>query len=144
MPLPLTPISIGQLYEVTGKTSLMPSQVEIETFIGSSFRSIWSLDLVQFLYSNPQSSYSTNDLIVALRASESVVSQCIASLSAVGLVMVDQQRVRLHIADERSKALIEGALDVYARSPDKVRRLIISAAAPGLTAFADAFRLRKD
>lgn len=122
----------------------MPSQFEIETFIGGSFRSIWSLDLVQFLCANPDNSYSKEELIAALRASESVVSQSIATLASVGLVLIDQGRIRLHIADWRSKELIEGAIQLYAKSPDKVRRLIISAASPGLTAFADAFRLRKD
>jgi hypothetical protein len=33
---------------------------------------------------------------------------------------------------------------LYARSPDAVRRMIISASHGGLTAFADAFRIRKD
>ena len=36
------------------------------------------------------------------------------------------------------------AIELYARSPDKVRRLIVAQCAPGVTAFADAFRLRKD
>ena len=65
----------------------MPSQFEIETFIGSSFRSVWSLDLVQFLYANSQTSHSKEQLIAALRASDAVVSQSIASLAAVGLVV---------------------------------------------------------
>ena len=33
---------------------------------------------------------------------------------------------------------------LYAKSPDAVRRMIVAAANPGITAFADAFRLRKD
>ena len=46
----------------------MPTQSEIETFIGSRFRSIWSLDLVQFLNEQPDLSYSKEELIAALRA----------------------------------------------------------------------------
>ena len=122
----------------------MPSQSEIESFIGSSFRSIWSLDLVQFLFANAAESYSKEQLIASLRASDSVVKQSIAALAAAGLVVIDGDRVRIHVADRQAKALIEGAIRLYAKSPDKVRRLIISAASPGLTAFADAFRLRKD
>jgi hypothetical protein len=122
----------------------MPSQFEIETFIGSSFRSIWSLDLVQFLNTQPENSYSKEELITALRASDAVISQSIASLAAAGLVLVDQDRIKLHIADDRFRELIGSAIELYAKSPDKVRRLIISAASPGITAFADAFRLRKD
>ena len=30
------------------------------------------------------------------------------------------------------------------RSPDAVRRMIVAATSPGITAFADSFRLRKD
>lgn len=122
----------------------MPSQFEIETFIGSSFRSIWSLDLVQLLYVDRDRSYSREELIAALRASDAVVAQSIASLAAAGLVLVDGDQVRLHIADKQAQGLIEGAIKLYGKSPDKVRRLIISAASPGITAFADAFRLRKD
>jgi hypothetical protein len=128
----------------SSQTSGMPSQFEIESFIGSSFRSIWSLDLVHFLNAEPGRSYSHEELIAALRASESVISQSIASLAAAGLILVDRDRITLHIADDRSKELIESAIRLYVKSPDKVRRLIISAASPGLTAFADAFRLRKD
>lgn len=122
----------------------MPSQSEIETFIGGSFRSVWSLDLVQFLFADRQQPYSKQQLVDALRASDSVVSQSIASLAAAGLVLVEGELVRLYIADQQSERLIEGAIQLYAKSPDKVRRLIVAAASPGLTAFANAFRLRKD
>ncbi len=33
---------------------------------------------------------------------------------------------------------------LYARSPGAVRRMIVTAASPGIAAFADAFRLRKE
>lgn len=122
----------------------MPSQFEIETFIGSNFRSVWALDLVQFLFANPDNSYSREQLIAALRASESVVSHSIASLAAAGLIVADQDQIRINVGDERSRMLIDEAIKLYRKSPDKVRRLIIAAASPGLTAFAAAFRLRKD
>lgn len=128
----------------TGQPTRMPSQFEIETFIGSNFRSVWAIDLVQFLFANPGESFSREQLIAALRASESVVSHSIASLAAAGLVVADKDRVQLNIDDERSRNLIDQAIQLYRKSPDKVRRLIIAAASPGLTAFADAFRLRKD
>ena len=40
--------------------------------------------------------------------------------------------------------LVEQAEALYATSPDAVRRMIVAASNPGITAFADAFRLRKD
>ena len=36
------------------------------------------------------------------------------------------------------------AIEFYGHSPDKVRRLIVAQANPGVTAFADAFKLRKE
>jgi hypothetical protein len=45
-------------------------------------------------------------------------------------------------ADEAS--LVAAAIDFYQKSPDKVRRLIVAQASPGVTAVADAFKLRKD
>ena len=36
------------------------------------------------------------------------------------------------------------AAELYARSPDAVRRMIVLSANAGINAFADAFRLRKD
>ena len=39
---------------------------------------------------------------------------------------------------------VEGTRDLYARSPDAVRRMIVAAANPRLAAFANSFRLRRD
>jgi hypothetical protein len=39
---------------------------------------------------------------------------------------------------------VEHSERLYAARPDAVRRAIVSASTGGLTAFADAFRLRKD
>jgi enterochelin esterase-like enzyme len=39
---------------------------------------------------------------------------------------------------------VERVEKLYATRPDAVRRAIVSASTGGLTAFADAFRLRKD
>ena len=81
--------------------------------------------------------------MAGLRASDSIVAQSVESLVAAGLVATE--------ADGRARYLPASAdLDrrageaFYAKSPDAVRRLIVMSANEGLTAFADAFRLRKD
>ena len=113
--------------------------------IASGFRTVWALDLLTFLHENTDSSFTSDELIAALRASDVVVSQSVGNLAALGLVVVDSQgRVALHEASPQQAQLVRAAIDFYRRSPDKVRRLIVSQAAPGLTAFADAFKLRKD
>jgi hypothetical protein len=123
----------------------MPDQQTLESFIGNSFRSVWALEVLQYLVDNPQASFSAEELIAALRVSDAVVSQSVENLSAAGLAMVDNKgRVALHQGPEGQARLVKAAIDFYRKSPDKVRRLIVAQASPGVTAFADAFKLRKD
>ncbi|SRR5690554_1924609 len=123
----------------------MAGQQQIESFVASSFRSVWALDLLRFLASHPGSSFSAPQLVAALRASSVVVSQSLDNLTAAGLAVVDDEGLAsFHEGSSDQAELVEAAIDLYARSPDKVRRLIIAQTAPGVAAFADAFRLRKD
>lgn len=123
----------------------MPGQDQIESFIANSFRSVWALDLLRFLADHAGGYFSANQLIEAMRASDAVVSQSVDNLTAAGLAVVDGEgRVALHEPSADQASLVSAAIDFYARSPDKVRRLIIAQCNPGVAAFADAFRLRKD
>lgn len=122
----------------------MPSETEIHTFIIRTFRSVWALELVQILADDPQKHFSRSELIETLRASDSVVQQGARSLMAAGLVVIDDEWIRLHDLDERSRELLNGSIELYKVSPDKVRRLIVAQSMPGATAFSDAFKLWKD
>jgi hypothetical protein len=123
----------------------MPDQQTLESFIGNSFRSVWALEVLQYLADNPQATFSADELIAALRVSDAVVSQSVENLSVAGLAVVDNEgRVALHQGREGQQQLVKAAIDLYRKSPDKVRRLIVAQASPGVTAFADAFKLRKD
>ena len=83
--------------------------------------------------------------MAGLRGSDLVVTQSVESLSAAGLVLVDSGgTARYGPTTPELDKLVERAEALYAKSPDAVRRMIVSAANPGITAFADAFRLRKD
>ena len=123
----------------------MADQSDIESFIGNSFRSVWALDVLQFLVENPGSTFTPEQLIIALRVSDAVVSQSVENLSAAGLALADnERRVALHEGNAEQARIVRQALDFYKKSPDKVRRLIVAQASPGATAFAAAFKLRKD
>lgn len=122
----------------------MASPEEVERFITSSFRSVWSLEMLLLLKRQP-GFHSRQELIGDLRGSELVVTQALESLVAGGLASYDEsgRAAFLPMTPELS-ALADGAEELYERKPDAVRRLIVASAAPGLTAFADAFRLRGD
>ncbi len=88
---------------------------------------------------------SRPELVEALRASDLVIDQALHSLVAGGLAALDQAGLALYLpASGDIAALVDKTEDLYAKRPDAVRRTIISGSMSGLTAFVDAFRLRKD
>ena len=97
----------------------MPKQAQLESFIANSFRSVWALDLLQYLAANPGRFFAPDDLVAALRASDAVVSQSVDNLTVAGLAVVDHDgRVGYHDTSAQQGALVKGAIDYYGRSPD--------------------------
>ena len=69
----------------------------------------------------------------------------LASLLAAGLIIVEEDgSARYRPVSADVEALADEADALYAQRPDGVRRLIVDPAADGVTAFAEAFRLRRD
>lgn len=123
----------------------MESGEDVESFIRSTFRSVWALELLILLRQNRDRSLSHDEMVKRLRGSDLVVRHSIDSLAAAGLVIPEEDgSARYSPASAALDALTSKTEKIYARSPDAVRRLIVAAATPGLTAFADAFKLRKD
>jgi len=123
----------------------MPSKQEVSSFIRATFRSVWALELLCFLRHNRDRSLSHGEMVDGLRGSDLVVEQSVEALTAAGLVLAEANgSARYAPASPDLDKLVERTQTLYAKSPDAVRRTIVAAANPGITAFADAFRLRKD
>jgi hypothetical protein len=123
----------------------MPSEQEIAGFIRSTFRSVWTLELLLFLKQHQDRAWSRWDLVQGLRASDSIISTGTNSLVAAALIILeDDGAARYRPASADIQALADSAETLYSQRPDAVRRLIVDPAADGVTAFADAFRLRRD
>jgi hypothetical protein len=123
----------------------MPSQPHLDQFIGASFGSVWTLEVLLLLAADEEHGWISADLVAALRASELVVGRAVAELTAAGLILAEEGGcVRYGPAGPLLRDLVEQTRLLYATAPDKVRRMIVRAQAGGLTAFADAFRIRKD
>jgi hypothetical protein len=123
----------------------MPSDEDVSNFIGATFRSVWALELLCFLRQKRDRDLSRAEMVAGLRGSELVVTQSLESLTAAGLVLVEADgSARYRPASDDLDLLVERTTLLYAKSPDAVRRTIVAAANPAITAFADAFRLRKD
>ena len=124
---------------------MAPNDQEVSAFIRSSFRSVWDLEVLRYLSRSPAAGHAPAAIVAAMRASEVVVANSLSALLAAGLIVREPDgSARYAPASEELDALTRGADALYSRSPDAVRRLIVTAATPGLSAFADAFRLRKD
>jgi hypothetical protein len=119
-----------------------PSE-DLFRFIGSSFRSVWSLELLLLLKGDPRA-WSRDGLITALRASELVVNKAVEELLAAGLISIEGDQAVYQPASAGVRKAVDEVQKLYAARPDAVRRAIVSSASSGATAFADAFRLRKD
>lgn len=117
----------------------------VPNFIRSSFRSIWSLELLLHMKQDEERAWAADELVAALRGSDLIVAQSLEYLIAAGLISINERgRARYQPASPHLRSLVNEAEALYTRSPDAVRRMIISASHGGLTAFADAFRIRKD
>jgi hypothetical protein len=112
-------------------------------FIASSFRSVWALELLLVLRAD-QRVWPRDELVSTLRASELVVSNALDSLVAAGLASLEGGGARYMPVSDDVADYVERVEKLYSVRPDAVRRAIVSASAADLTAFADAFRLRKD
>ena len=123
----------------------MATDRDIEQFIGDSFSSIWDLELLCELLDGPDHAVNPSALVERMRASEQVVTQGAQALAAAGIALLDSEgRVIFQPVNETVREFAQAAREFYARFPGRTRRLIVSRQAPGLNAFADAFRLRKD
>ena len=122
----------------------MPSP-DIAAFLRAHFQSVWALELLLFLKDNAKKSWTGEQLIEALKASDTIVTTSVATLVAGGLVADDAKgHVRYAPASEDLSRLVDVTEALYAKKPDAVRRVIVSSAATGLSAFANSFRLRND
>jgi hypothetical protein len=122
----------------------MPSP-DIAAFLRAQFKSVWALELLLFLKDHADEAWTEEQLVAALKASETIVTTSLATLVAGGLVADDANGgVRYAPASDDLSRLVDVTQALYAKKPDKLRRVIVSSAATGLSAFADSFRLRND
>lgn len=119
----------------------MASSDELATFIASSFRSVWALELLLLLKREARPC-DRDELVTSLRASSSVVEKALESLTAAGLAGSEGGKYAFMPVSPDVAALVEDTEQLYRSSPHRVRRLIVASSISGLTAFSDAFRLK--
>lgn len=119
------------------------SQEELLRFIAATFPSVWALELLLALKRGGRPS-SPEELVKLLRASDLVVAHALDALRAAGLVSIENRHAIYLPANEILDRCVQEVEQLYRTRPNVVRRAIIAAASSSATAFANAFRLRKD
>ena len=119
----------------------MPSHEALTSFIASSFRSVWALELLLLLRQQARAC-SPDELVELMRASPSVVENALDSLTSAGLAGTDAQGTAYMPVSAEVAKLVEETEQLYRSKPNRVRRLIVASGSSGLAAFSDAFRLK--
>lgn len=119
------------------------SDEDVLRFIAATFPSVWALELLLAL-KRERRPWPSDELVTTLRASDLVVSKALDALVAAGVASVDQQGAVYLPVNADVESCVEQVEQLYRSRPNKVRRAIISAATSSATAFADAFKLRRD
>lgn len=119
----------------------MASPDELSSFVASSFRSVWALELLLLLKREGRAC-STDELVSLMRASPSVVENALESLVTAGLAGSDGDNASYMPISVDVASLVDQTEQLYRSRPDRVRRLIIASSSKGLAAFSDAFRLK--
>jgi hypothetical protein len=123
----------------------MPTENDVADFIRSTFRSIWTLELLFLLKSDPKRGWMRTDLVAQLRASDLVVAQGVDALLAAGLITIGNDTiVSYQLASPDLAQLTDAVEQMYRQRPAAVRRIIALGGSSDLNAFANAFRLRRD
>jgi len=116
---------------------------DLHDFVESSFRSVWSVELLLLLYRQPRS-WTAGELVSELRISEVVVARSIDALVAGGLVVIETDgRVRYGLAIPDNEDLVRQLYELYQKRPAAVRKVIVQNPADQLKTFSDAFKFRK-
>ena len=138
-------VSLGGGHACTqGKYGLVTSSTDdLFRFIESSFRSVWALELLLLVKREPRV-WTRPELNSTLRASDLVVNKALEELVAAGLVSMEGEGARYMPVSDDIAGRIGKVEKLYSARPDAVRRAIVSSTASGATAFADAFRLRRE
>jgi hypothetical protein len=119
------------------------SDEDVLRFIAASFPSVWALELLLMLKSDRRI-WAREELVTTLRASELVVSKALDALVVAGLASDEGEGIAYRPVNHDVEQCVEQVEQLYRSRPNSVRRAIVATSSRSATAFADAFKLRRD
>ena len=119
------------------------TEPEILAFVRASLASTWELELLLLLFRSPERSWSAEELVRELRASQEVVARGVRHLLAQDLMVARDGRFAYARGQETRDALINGLRLLCTSKPFTVLNTIRDAQAEPLRTFSDAFKFRE-
>jgi hypothetical protein len=119
------------------------SDEDVLRFIAASFPSVWALELLLVL-KRERRPWTRAQLVATLRASDLVVSKAVDALIAAGLASTEHENVMYLPANSDLEECVERVDQIYRTRANAVRRTIVSARTSSASAFADAFKFRRN
>jgi hypothetical protein len=118
---------------------------DLRDLLRHSLRSVWNIEILLAMFRNPGRSWSADDLVRDLRASDFVVSQGTQALQQAGLVAADAGGAfRYMPASTDLDRLVQELERIYRERPSAVTKALFAPQDDAIQSFADAFRLKKD
>lgn len=118
---------------------------DLMQFVGASIKSVWTLELLLYLWRSAGRACSTGELVRELRASDAIVSDGVTALKNAGLIAPEgPDSVRYAPASTTFDHLVQQLAQLYRERPVMVTNAIFASPNQKLHTFAEAFRLKKD
>lgn len=113
------------------------------SFVRSSIKSAWSLELLLLLCRDPEQWWNAEALIRELRGSLHLVNESLAILSNAGLIETAESGVRYRPQSAELAEMVAALVAVYGKKPITVLRTIFTTPSDKIRSFSDAFLFQK-
>lgn len=115
---------------------------DLLSFIEGAIPSVWALELLILIRSEPRQAWSADALVADLRASGQLVADILASFETSGLVLRREDRFEYAPASPTLDQLCHDLQAAYRQRPVKIVNAITARRSDQLTGFAESFRFK--
>lgn len=121
----------------------MPEEA-ILSFVRSSIKSAWTLELLLLLNRDPKHSWRSEALVRELRGSAALVAENLKVLGNIGLItQIENDAYCYKPKSPELDALVSALAKLYAVKPITVLRTIFTSPSKKIKSFSDAFLLKR-
>lgn len=121
------------------------TEEEVLSFVRSSIRSAWTLEVLLLLRRDARRSWQIDDLVRELRGSVALVRESLHALSALGLLAASPTEGYYYHAEAAAlDELVSALVRLYQDKPTTVLHTIFTSPNDKIQSFSDAFLIKKN